>query len=339
MHDGMDENSKAINAQIALAKAVRRGIFGVLIIVIAIIALTGVYTLDEEHDAVITTFGQPSVETEAGLHFKIPIVQRLMKVDTTTKGMAIGYDIDTNEDILGDSIMISSDYNFLNVDFYLTYKITNAQQYVFASNRPEDILKSAAQNCIRTVIASYRVDSVLTVGKAEIQANINSMLVEKMDNLNIGITVLGVTIQDSEPPTESVVAAFKAVETAKQGKETAINNANKYRNEQLPQAEANVDMILQEAEAQKAERIAEANGQAARFNQMYEEYKKYPVITKERMFYETMEEVLPNLKIVIQGGNGNDVNTILPLDKFADYGTSNSQSASVDNAITENSEE
>lgn len=337
MHDG-DDNSSAIKAQVVLAKSIRRGIIGVIFLVIVIIALTGIYTLDEEHDGVITTFGQPSVETEAGLHFKIPVVQKLTKVDTTTKGMAIGYDIETNEDILGDSIMISSDYNFLNVDFYLTYKITNAQQYVFASDRPEEILKSAAQNCIRTVIASYRVDSVLTVGKAEIQANINSMLVEKMDELNIGITVLGVTIQDSEPPTDSVVAAFKAVETAKQGKETAINNANKYRNEQLPQAEANVDLILQEAEAKKAERIAEANGQAARFNQMYAEYKKYPLITKERMFYETMEEVLPNLKIVIQGSNGNDVNTILPLDKFADYGTSDSQ-ASTDNTTTENSAE
>ena len=123
-------------------------------------------------------------------------------------------------------------------------------------------------------------------------------------------------MQDAEPPTQEVMEAFKAVETAKQGKETAINNANKYKNEQIPAAEASVDQILQSAEAEKQERINEAIGQVARFNQMYEEYIKFPEITRQRMFYETMEEVLPYLKIVIDSGDGN-VQTILPLESLA----------------------
>ena len=117
----------------------------------------------------------------------------------------------------------------------------------------------------------------------------------------MGLQVVNVTIQDSEPPTVEVMEAFKAVETAKQGKETSINNANKYRNEKLPGATAEIDKILQEAESEKTRRINEANAEVAKFNAMYEEYIKNPQVTKQRRFYETMEEVLPNLKVIIDG--------------------------------------
>ena len=113
--------------------------------------------------------------------------------------------------------------------------------------------------------------------------------------------------------------AFKAVETAKQEKETMINNANKYRNEALPAAEADVDQISKEADATKQARINEAEGQVARFNAMYEEYIKNPLITKQRMFYETMEEVLPDLKVIIDGAQ-DGTQTILPLDSFVQEG-------------------
>lgn len=304
-------------------KTVRKVFIIIPILVIGIILLFGSwYTVDVEHDAVITTLGNATAVTEPGLHFKIPLLQNVKKVDTTIKGLAIGYNLETNESIEGESVMISSDYNFVNADFYVEYSVTDPIAYIYASDSPEEILKAVTQNCIRTVIASYPVDAVLTTGKSEIQSNIKSMLMTKMEEINVGLTVRSVTIQDSEPPTASVSEAFKAVETAKQGKETAINNANKYRNEQIPAAEAEADKILQNAEATKAERIAEAEGQVARFNSMYEEYIKYPEVTKERMFYETMEDVLPNLKIIISSDDGT-VNTMLPLDSFANVTTNN----------------
>ncbi len=297
----------------------------IVVVALIAIALAGdcFYTLDVEHDAVVTTLGQATAVTDPGFHYKLPLIQQVDKVDTTIKGMAIGYDPTNNSSIESESTMISSDYNFVNADFYIEYSVTDPIAYIYASDQPEEILKAVSQNCIRTVIASYNIDSILTTGKSEIQSNIKSLLVEKMDDLAIGLTVRNVTIQDTEPPTASVNEAFKAVETAKQGKETAVNNANKYRNEQIPAAEAEVDKILQDAEATKATRIAEAEGQVARFNSMYEEYKKYPEVTKERMFYETMEEVLPGMKIVIMGSDGN-VNTMLPLDSFATGSTGES---------------
>ncbi|HBY71221.1 MAG TPA: FtsH protease activity modulator HflK, partial [Lachnospiraceae bacterium] len=132
---------------------------------------------------------------------------------------------------------------------------------------------------------------------------------------DIGIELINITIQDAEPPTESVMEAFKSVETAKQGKDTALNNANKYRNEKLPQAEAEVDQILQKAESASTERKNEAEAEVARFNKMYKEYSKYPLITKQRMFYETMEDVLPSLKVIIDS-EGSGVQKLLPLEPF-----------------------
>lgn len=100
------------------------------------------------------------------------------------------------------------------------------------------------------MIASYNVDEVLTTGKGEIQSKIKEMILNQMEEQDLGIQLVNITIQDSEPPTEEVMKAFKEVETAKQGKETALNNANKYRNEKLPEAQAQADQIIQDAEAQ-----------------------------------------------------------------------------------------
>lgn len=221
-------------------------------------------------------------------------------------------------------MMITSDYNFINVDFYVEYRVTDPVKALYASQKPDLILKNIAQNCIRTTIGSYGVDSVLTTGKNEIQSNIKQMILDKLEIYDIGIQLVNITIQDAEPPTAEVQSAFKEVETAKQGKETALNNANKYRNEQIPNAEAESDKILQDAEAKKQERINEANGQVARFNSMYQEYVKYPEVTKKRMFYEAIEDVLPDVKVVIEG-EGGKTTTMLPLESFVSEGSSSMQ--------------
>ena len=290
----------------------------VSIAVIAFIALVLVsgsfYSIREEEQAVVCTFGSPQAVTTPGLHFKVPFIQTVEKVSTTINGFSIGY----NSTGAGEeAMMITSDYNFLHVDFYAEYRVTDPVKALYASEDPVEILKNIAQNCIRTTIGSYTVDSVLTTGKNEIQSNIKQMIIDKLEVYDIGIQLVNITIQDAEPPTEEVSMAFKEVETAKQGKETSVNNANKYRNEKIPAAEAEADRIIQEAEAAKQERINEANGQVARFNALYEEYINYPEVTRQRMFYEAMEDVLPGLKVIIQTDDG-QMTTMLPLDNFFD---------------------
>ena len=288
-----------------------------LILLVFILGINCYYTIGEQEQAVVTTFGKPQAVSSPGLHFKVPFIQMVKKVDTTIKGLSIGYDLKTDMSKEEESLMITSDYNFVNVDFFLEYKVSDPIKALYASEDPTMILKNMAQGCIRSVIGSYDVDSVITTGKSEIQSKIKTMLMEQLETQDIGIQLVNITIQDAEPPTDAVKEAFKAVETAKQGKETAINNANKYRSEQLPQAEAQVDQILKQAEAQKQARINEAEGQAARFNALYEEYNKYPLITKQRMFFETMQEILPDLEVIIDNGDGS-VQKILPLDSFTE---------------------
>lgn len=288
----------------------------VVAIAAAVMVFDGTYQVAEQEQAVVTTFGVAKAVPETGLHFKIPFIQKVEKVNTTIQGFAIGYNPDSYETVAKEGIMITSDYNFINVDFFVEYRIADPVDYLYASKEPEAILKNITQSSIRTVIASYPVDDVLTTGKSEIQSKIKDMIMKKLEEQNIGIQLVNISIQDSEPPTQEVIQAFKAVETAKQGKETALNNANKYRNEKLPEAEAKVDQIIQEAEAEKQVRINEAEAEVARFNAMYEEYSKNPSVTKMRMFYETMENVLPGMEIIIDSGEG--VQKVLPLDSFVD---------------------
>ena len=288
-------------------KHVKRIVIGAAgLVIIAGLAGDATYQIQEQEQAVLTTFGVPKAVAETGLHFKIPFIQKVQKVNTTIQGFPI---------------MITSDYNFIDVDFFVEYRILEPVKYLYNSEEPEDILKNISQSCIRTVIASYDVDEVLTTGKGEIQSKIKEMILKQMEEQDLGIQLVNITIQDSEPPTQEVMKAFKAVETAKQGKETALNNANKYRNEKLPEAEAEADQIIQDAEAQKQVRINEAEAEVARFNAMYEEYVKNPEITKKRMFYETMEDVLPGMKIVIDNGDG--VQKVLPLDSFTGNSSEN----------------
>ena len=302
-------------------------VFAVLIVLIVI--NSSYYTIQEEEQAVVCTLGEPKAVTTPGLHFKVPFIQTVTKVNTTIQGFSIGYDMSEDDMSTPDSLMITSDYNFIFVEFYAEYRVTDPVKALYASQDPADILNNIAQNCIRTTIGSYSVDSVLTTGKNEIQSNIKQMILDKLEAYDIGIQLVNITIQDATPPTVEVENAFKEVETAKQGKETALNNANKYRNEQIPEAEAESDKIIQDAEAKKQERINEANGQVARFNSMYEEFVKYPEVTKKRMFYEAMEDVLPELKVVIQSKDGS-TNTILPLDSF----TGDNSTGRIDNSRT-----
>lgn len=297
-----------------------RKLIGIIaaVIILAILALNSTYQIREQEQAVLVTLGNAKAVTEPGLHFKIPFIQQVKKVNTTIQGFAIGYEVNSDTSIVDDSLMITSDYNFVNVDFFVEFRYSDPVKAVYASQDPVAILRNISQSCIRTVIGTYPVDDVLTTGKNEIQAAIKEMILARLEEQDIGVQLVNITIQDSEPPTMEVMEAFKAVETAKQGKETALNNANKYRNEQLPLAQAQADGIIKDAEARKTERINEATAQVARFNAMYEEYIKNPTITRQRMFYEAMEKVLPDLKVVIESPSG-DMQTLYPIEAFATF--------------------
>ena len=283
-------------------------IAAVVVLVLAVV-LNGIYTLDETEDAVITTFREPTIEEGSGLHFKIPFVQKIKKVSTETQGMRIGYD-EYDNTIENEALMITKDFNFINVDFYIEWQVTDPVAFVYAAEDPVTMLKTLSMSYIRDTIGSYGVDEVLTTGKSQIQSEIKDKLTKRMEDEGIGVAVRNVSIQDCDPPTSEVVRAFKAVEDAKQNAETAVYNATADKNKRILAAEAEANKILENAQAEKTARIKEAEGEVAKFNAMYNEYIKFPEITKERMYYESMEKLLPEIKVIIQDDSGKVVNVL-----------------------------
>ena len=290
-----------------------------LVLVLAI--LTCFYTVDDKQQAVVTTFGKVTDIVEPGLHFKMPLgIQQVHKVDVNIyQKIELGYI--THKDgsistIESESAMITGDYNIVNVDFFVEYKISDPVQYLYSSNEPELILKNLIQSQVRNVVGSSTVDSVLTTGKQNIQMQVRDLVTSILEEYDIGLTLVDVRIQDSEPPTQAVIEAFKAVETAKQQAEAVVNEAIAYQNGQIPRAEADADKLLQNAEYLKQKRINEAMEQVAMFEAMYEEYANNPEITKSRMYYEAISQILPDVKLIINTGDGSNTELFLPLDKL-----------------------
>ena len=291
------------------------------VIIVLILFFSSFYRVSEQENAVVTMFGKVVQTHSAGLYLKIPFLQKVQIVDITTHGVGVGYSVKGNGQNIAnksDGVMITSDFNLLNIDFYMEYKVVDPVAFLYHCDRPEEILSNIALAAIRSVVVNYTVDEAMTTAKGQIQSEIKSIIVDALAERETGLSLLNITIQDSQPPTDEIIAAFKSVETAKQGADTAKNNALKYQNEQIPLADAKADQIVQSATAEKQARIAEAEGQVARFEKMFNEYKNYPLVTKKRMFFETMETILPDLKVIITDGQ---TETLLPLDSFTGVNT------------------
>ena len=297
--------------------------FATIAVILAVLiagVITCFYTVDDKQQAVVTTFGSVTDITDPGLHFKLPFgIQQVHKVDVNVyQKIELGYTTNPDGSTAtknSEATMITGDYNIVNVDFFVEYKISDPVKYLFSSNDPELILRNLIQSQVRNVVGSSSVDSVLTDGKENIQMQVKELVTEILETYDIGLTLVDVRIQDSEPPTTAVIEAFKAVETAKQQAEAAVNEAKAYENAQLPYAEAEVDKLLQNAQYLKQKRINEAIEAVAMFNAMYEEYKLNPEITRDRMYYEMIAQVLPDVKVYINTGE-DGVNMLLPLDPF-----------------------
>ena len=300
----------------------------VLLILLAVIVVAGAsscfYTVDDKQQAVVTTFGKVTDVTDAGVHFRLPFgIQQVRKVDVNVyQKIELGYNsagssytVNNNE-----SSMITGDYNIVNVDFFVEYKISDPVRYLYSSNNPELILRNLIQSQVRNVVGSSTVDSVLTDGKENIQMQVRNLVTDILNQYDIGLSLVDVKIQDAEPPTQEVIEAFKNVETAKQQAETVINDAKAYKNAQLPQAQAKADKLIQNAQYLKEKRINEATEQVAMFNAMYQEYALNPQVTKSRMYYEAISQIMPGVKLYINTSGSSDVQMLLPLEDLVSEG-------------------
>ncbi len=318
--DYFDKDGKPIKVTYIGDRIKKIIVIAAIIIAVVAIGSTCWYTVDEKQQAVVTTFGRVTGVTGAGMHFKLPFgIQKAHKVDVNVyRKIELGYRSTgdgASTVVEKESKMITGDYNIVNVDFFIEYKVSNPEKFLFASKDPEQILKNLVQSQIRNVVGSYKVDRVLTDGKSEIQQKVKDMTSEILTEYDIGLILTDVKIQDSEPPTASVIEAFKNVETAKQKAETLINEARAYQNQKLPEAQAQADQLKQNAEYLKQNRINDAVKAVAMFEAMYAEYEKNPDITRSRMYYEALTSALPGVRLFIDVSDGT-TNKLLPLESF-----------------------
>ncbi|MBQ8145059.1 MAG: FtsH protease activity modulator HflK [Butyricicoccus sp.] len=284
--------------------------------IVAVIGLSSLYTVEEQEQAVVTTFGEVTAVESVGLHFKIPFIQRVEKLPVNIiQEMTIGYGYDSSGEmyvIEDESRMLTGDDNIIDIDFYFEWKISDPVAYLYHSNDAQGILKVLTQSCARNIVGSKLVDDLMTTGKDAIQSEIEDKVRENLVQYDIGVDIVDLKIQDVDPPTDAVSVAFKNVENAKLERETIINNAKTYEEQTVPQAQSDADKILREAEANKAARIAQAEGEASRFNAMYAEYANNKEITRQRMYLEMIEELLPGMDVYINTTDGG-TSTLIPV--------------------------
>lgn len=211
--------------------------------------------------------------------------------------------------------MLTGDENIINLDFSVTWRIDDPKQYVFATRGPEEAVKAVAESSVREVVGKMPLQQILTRGRGQVQTQSAELMQRILNSWGVGVSVVEVQIRSANPPQE-VVAAFREVANAGQDAESAVNEANAYRNRVVNEAKGDAARIVQSAQGYREQSVREALGDAARFNQIYGEYRRAPGVTRERLYLETMERVLGKSNKVIIDGKGVTAPVVLPPDVF-----------------------
>jgi membrane protease subunit HflK len=282
------------------------GLFLVIFFVIAtaLVMLTGFYTVEQAERAIVLTFGKFDREETAGLRWRIPLVEQVLKVDAD---VIQGYDHKAH--------MITKDQNIVDVSLNIQFRVNNAKDYYLAIQDPVNSLQHATSSALRHVVGGESMDSVITDGREKVAVDVRLRLQEYLDSYNSGLFVTKVSIENTQPPIE-VKDAFDDVIKAKEDKDRFINEAEAYRNQIIPEARGQRQREIEEANAYKGEVVAESEGDALRFNQVFIEYQKAPRVTGKRLYLETMEEIYgENPKIMIDVESAGNL-MYLPIDKL-----------------------
>jgi membrane protease subunit HflK len=223
--------------------------------------------------------------------------------------------------------MLTEDENIVSVNFAIQYDIKDASDYIFNLRDPDETLSAAGESSIREVLGKNKMDFVITEGRETIASDTKLLLQSVLDSYGAGINVQTVNILEAQPP-EQVQDAFSDAIRAREDEQRYINEAEAYRNEIIPLARGKAVQIIEEAKAYRVKLIKSAEGEALRFSKLYKEYKKSPVVTRERLYIESVESVLGNsTKIMIDVDGGNNL-LYLPLDKILEPRMQNSSNRS-----------
>ena len=280
---------------------------------------TGIYIIDPAERGVVLRFGAFQTSTTQGPHWHIPYpVESVYKVNVEqVRSAEIGFRNAQNSysgGVSSESLMLTRDENMVDVKLAVQYKIANAQDYLFNVSNPELTLSHVVQSIIRQVVGDNTMDFVLTTGRDQVAQEVKTASQALINDYGLGIMITAVTMQDAQPPVQ-LKAAFDDVVKAREDEQRYINEARAYANDIVPKARGASQRLLAEAEAYKSEVVSKSEGEAYRFSQILTEYTKAPGVTKERLYRETLEDVLSNTNKVIVDSNSNSL-MYLPIDQL-----------------------
>ncbi len=300
---------------------------GIVIIVLAAIAiwlLTGFYTVRPNEVGINLVFGKYVSMTQNGWQYNWPApVGEVLKPDVTLqRRIEIGYRSTggRRSEVLDESLMLTGDHNIVHINFDVVWHIrpTEANDYVFNFFAPEKTIKAVGESAMREVVGRSNIQDILTTEQTKIATEVRDIIQHGLNSYKTGVEVDIVQLQVALPP-EQVRQAFFDVNAAQQDADRAINEARAKANSIVPEARGRAAQIVQQAEAYRDQVTAEATGQAARFTQVYEQYKKAPAVIRERIFLETMEQIFADANktiIDVDGNGGQGVVPYLPLSEL-----------------------
>ena len=286
--------------------ALGAGVIGAAVVVLAgLWALTGFYKVDAAERGIVLRFGAHVDTTQPGLRWHLPWpIERVERVNT---GETVSWNYRGS--------MLTRDENIVNVDLIVQYRRTDPTNYLFNLRSAEDTLEDVTASAIREIVGKNILDFILTEGRAEVAAQAQELLQATLDGYGTGITVYEVNLQDANFPAE-VEASVQDAIMAREDRERRILEAQSYSNDILPRARGAAARQKEEASAYKQRVIATAEGEADRFMQILGEYEKAPAVTRERLYLETLEEILENsTKVLVDTEGGNNL-LYLPLDQL-----------------------
>lgn len=283
---------------------------GLLVGLVAVAAIIwgfmGFYVVDEAERGVVLRFGKVLDATVApGLHWNPPIVDEVNLVNVS----------ELNAKTYENRAMLTTDENIIDIDVTVQYVIQDPVDYVIAVQDPERSLDNAAESAIRHEVGSNFMDQILTTGREQMAAAVQDRLQEYMDNYDTGIRVARVNVVQAQPP-DAVRPAFDDVIRAREDEQRAQNQAQQYANQRIPEARGEAQRQIEQANAYKQQAIAQAEGEASRFDQLLVEYQKAPEVTRQRLYIESLQDVMTaSSKIMIDVEGGNNM-LYVPLDKI-----------------------
>lgn len=290
-----------------------------LALVVVVLAFNAFYTIEPEEQGVVLRFGKFTDITDPGLHFKIPMVDQVIKVPTQRQlKEEFGYRTEaagvrtrySQADLSSESLMLSGDLNVANVEWVVQYRIFDAEAFLFRVRDPQGTVRDLSESVMRQTVGNRTVDEVLTVGRQEAATLVEQNLQDLLDEYQTGLRVEQVVLQNVNPP-EPVKPSFNEVNEAEQEREQLINTAESEYNKVIPRARGEAQQTIAQAEGYALDRTNRAQGEAARFNSLYTAYRQAPEVTRQRLYLETMSSIVPRVgqKVIVD----EDARSVLPL--------------------------